>query len=224
MTIAVERCHGSNVRPVSHRIRPIPRHDGDVTALLIAWSNGDQAALERLIPLVYNELRRIAGRYMKGERQGHTMQATALVNEAYLRLVEIKRVRWQNRTQFFAVAARSMRRILVDAARARRSHKRGGGAEMVPFDEALVVSREPMGNLVDVDDALEALTKIDERKGRVVELRYFGGLTVAETADVLKVSPETVMRDWDFAKAWMSRELGAMTVSRPDSRLTERET
>ena len=195
-----------------------------MTGLLIAWSNGDQAALERLIPLVYKELRRIAGRYMKGERQGHTIQATALVNEAYLRLVEIKRVRWQNRAQFFAVAARSMRRILVDAARARRSHKRGGGAEMVPFDEALVVSREPMGNLVDVDDALEALTKIDERKGRVVELRYFGGLTVAETADVLKVSPETVMRDWDFAKAWMSRELGAMTVSRPHSRLTERET
>ena len=187
---------------------PIPRNDADVTGLLIAWSDGDQTALERLMPLVYNELRRIAGGYMKGERPGHTIQATALVNEAYLRLVEIKRVRWQNRAQFFAVAARSMRRILVDAARARRSHKRGGGAEMVPFDEALIVSKEPIRNLVDVDDALDALTKIDERKGRVVELRFFGGLTVAETADVLKVSPETVMRDWDFAKAWMSRELG----------------
>ena len=187
---------------------PIPRNDADVTGLLIAWSDGDQTALERLMPLVYNELRRIAGGYMKGERPGHTIQATALVNEACLRLVEIKRVRWQNRAQFFAVAARSMRRILVDAARARRSHKRGGGAEMVPFDEALIVSKEPIRNLVDVDDALDALTKIDERKGRVVELRFFGGLSVAETADVLKVSPETVMRDWDFAKAWMSRELG----------------
>ena len=149
----------------------------------------------------------MAGRYMKGERQGHTIQATALVNEAYLRLVEIKRVRWQNRAQFFAVAARSMRRILVDAARARRSQKRGAGAEMVPFDEALVVSHEPADIVVEVDEALEALTNVDVRKARVVELRYFGGLTVAETAAVLKVSPETVMRDWNFAKAWMSREL-----------------
>jgi len=156
---------------------------------------------------VYDELRRIAGRYMKGERQGHTIQATALVNEAYLRLVEIKRVRWQNRAQFFGVAARSMRRILVDAARARRSQKRGAGAEMVPFDEALVVSQEPDQSVIDVDEALKALTAMDERKGQVVELRYFGGLTVSETAEVLKVSPETVMRDWDFAKAWMSREL-----------------
>ena len=182
--------------------------DADVTGLLIAWSNGDRAALERLIPLVYDELRRIAGRYMKGERPGHTIQATALVNEAYLRLVEIKRVRWQNRTQFFAVAARSMRRVLVDAARARRSQKRGGGAQMAPLDEAVAVAERPIRNVVEVDEALETLTKIDERKGRVVELRYFGGLTVAETAEVLKVSPETVMRDWDFAKAWMSRELG----------------
>jgi RNA polymerase sigma-70 factor, ECF subfamily len=189
------------------RIPLIPHNDGDVTGLLIAWSNGDQASLDRLVPLVYDELRRIAGRYMKGERQGHTIQATALVNEAYLRLVEIKRVRWQNRAQFFGVAARSMRRILVDAARARRSQKRGAGAEMVPFDEALVVSHEPDQSVIDVDEALQALTAMDERKGRVVELRYFGGLTVSETAEVLKVSPETVMRDWDFAKAWMSREL-----------------
>src|SRR5262245_56643029 len=144
---------------------------------------------------------------MHGERPGHTIQATALVNEAYLRLVEIKRVRWQNRAQFFGVAARSMRRILVEAARAKRAQKRGGGAEVVPFDEALVVSDEPPPGVLEGDEALEALTAIDDRKGRVVELRYFGGLTLAETAQVLSVSPETVMRDWDFAKAWMSREL-----------------
>jgi len=179
-----------------------------VTDLLVAWSDGDQSALERLMPLVHDELRRMAGRYMRGERPGHTLQATALVNEAYLRLIEIRRVRWQNRTQFFALAARSMRRILVDSARARRSHKRGGGAETILLDEALVISQEPDAALVALDETLEALKTLDPRKAQVVELRYFGGLTVAETAEVLKISPETVMRDWNFAKAWLSREMG----------------
>jgi RNA polymerase sigma factor (TIGR02999 family) len=160
------------------------------------------------MPLVYSELRRMAGRYMKGERTGHTLQATALVNEAYLRLIEIRRVRWQNRAQFFALAARSMRRILVDSARARRSQKRGGGAPTIVLDEALVIAEEPDAALVALDDSLEALKALDARKAHVVELRYFGGLSVAETAEVLKVSPETVMRDWDFAKAWLSREMG----------------
>jgi len=177
--------------------------------LLVAWGHGDEAALEQLMPLVYDELRRIAGRYMKGERPGHTLQATALVNEAYLRLVEIRRVQWQNRAQFFGIAARSMRRILVDAARARRSQKRGGGVHEITLDEALVVAEEPAPALVALDDALDALKALDARKERVVELRYFGGLTVAETAEVLQVSPETVMRDWDFAKAWLSREMTA---------------
>ena len=160
------------------------------------------------MPLVYAELRRMAGRYMKGERPGHTLQATALVNEAYMRLIEIKRVRWQNRAQFFGLAARSMRRILVDSARARRSEKRGGGAPTIVLDEALVIAQEPDAALVALDDALEALKALDARKAQVVELRYFGGLSVAETAEVLKVSPETVMRDWNFAKAWLSREMG----------------
>ena len=160
------------------------------------------------MPLVYTELRRMAGRYMKGERPGHTLQATALVNEAYMRMVEIRRMRWQNRAQFFALAARSMRRILVDSARARRSQKRGAGAPTIVLDEALVIADEPDAALVALDDALEALKGLDARKSQVVELRYFGGLTVAETAEVLKISPETVMRDWDFAKAWLSREMG----------------
>ena len=178
-----------------------------MTDLLIAWSDGDQSAVDRLMPLVYGELRRMAGRYMTHERPGHTLQATALVNEAYLRLIEIKRVRWQNRTQFFALAARSMRRILVDSARARRSQKRGGGVPNLELDEALVIAEEPVPALVALDEALDALKALDPRKSQVVELRYFGGLTVAETAEVLKISPETVMRDWDFAKAWLSREM-----------------
>lgn len=159
------------------------------------------------MPLVYTELRRMAGRYMHNERPGHTLQATALVNEAYMRLVEIRRVKWQNRMQFFALAARSMRRILVDSARARRSKKRGGGVVNLELDEALVIAEEPAPGLVELDEALDALKALDARKAQVVELRYFGGLTVAESAEVLKVSPETVMRDWDFAKAWLSREM-----------------
>ncbi len=160
------------------------------------------------MPVVHNELRRLARRYMAGERQGHTLQATALVNEAYLRLIQVKKVRWQNRAHFFAMSARLMRRILVDFARSKRYKKRGGGELRVTFDEGLPIVDQPSRDLVAVDEALEALAKFDERKSRVVELRFFGGLTVNETAEVLDVSPDTVMSDWSLAKAWLRRELG----------------
>lgn len=160
------------------------------------------------MPVVHNELRRLARRYMAGERQGHTLQATALVNEAYLRLIEVKKVRWQNRAHFFAMSARLMRRILVDFARSKRYKKRGGGELRVTFDEGLPIVDQPSRDLVAVDEALKALAKFDERKSRVVELRFFGGLTVNETAEVLDVSPDTVMSDWSLAKAWLRRELG----------------
>jgi RNA polymerase sigma-70 factor (ECF subfamily) len=178
-----------------------------VTGLLVAWSEGDEIALERLMPLVHDELRRLARRFMAGERQGHTLQATALVNEAYLRLIDVKKVRWQNRAHFFAMSARLMRRILVDFARSKGYKKRGGGNVRITFDEGLVIVDEPGRDLVALDEALEALANVDERKSRVVELRFFGGLTVDEAAEVLKVSAATVMRDWILAKAWLLREL-----------------
>ena len=168
---------------------------------------GDEAARERLIPLVHQELHQIARRCMAGERVGHSLQATALVNEAYVRLVDGKVVAWQDRAHFLAVSARVMRRILVDHARARHAHKRGGDGARVTFDEALVVTDEPRQDFVALDDALEALAKFDERKSRVVELRFFGGLSVEETASVLNVSPDTVMRDWRVAKAWLQGEM-----------------
>jgi RNA polymerase sigma-70 factor (ECF subfamily) len=185
----------------------IPGPPTEVTGLLLAWGQGDEAALERLIPLVHRELHQIARRCMAGERQGHSLQATALVNEAYLRLVDVQHVNWQNRAHFLAVSARLMRRILVDFARSRGYQKRGGGVERVTFDEGVAVSDEPSPNLVALDDALQALAKIDERKSRVIELRFFGGLSVEETAGVLKVSGDTVMRDWRLAKAWLLREM-----------------
>jgi RNA polymerase sigma-70 factor (ECF subfamily) len=178
----------------------------DVTGLLLAWRNGDEAALNQLIPLVHRELRRIAKRCMAGERGGHTMQATALVNEAYLRLVDVQHVEWQNRAHFLSMSARLMRRILVDFARSKRFKKRGAGAVHVTFDDGLVTA-DPAGDLVAIDDALEALEKVDSRKSRIVELRFFGGLSVQETAEVLNVSPQTVMRDWKLAKAWLSRQI-----------------
>jgi RNA polymerase sigma factor (TIGR02999 family) len=159
------------------------------------------------MPLVYDELRRLATRYMKGERTGHTLQATALVNEAYMRLIEVRQVQWQNRAHFFAMAARLMRRILVDAARARGYQKRGGGAPIVSLDEALVVPTEPGNDLVALDDALTALAAVDKRKSQVVEMRYFGGLSLDETAEALDVSRDTVKRDWKMAKLWLLREL-----------------
>jgi len=180
---------------------------GEVTGLLLAWGQGDAGALERLIPLVHAELRRIAQRCMAGERPGHSLQATALVNEAYVRLVDAQHVNWQNRAHFLAMSARLMRRVLVDMARSKLYQKRGGGALKVTFTDALAVAVEPGLDLVALDDALEALQKFDERKHQVVELRFFGGLSVEETASVLKLSSETVMRDWKLAKAWLLREL-----------------
>ena len=179
----------------------------EITQLLRAWSDGDPDALEKLMPVVYGELHRLAHRYMAYERTGHTLQASALVNEAYVRLADVKRMNWQNRAQFFAVSARLMRRILVDFARRHRCSKRGGEAEVVSLEEALVVSNERGQDLVALDEALNALAAIDSRRSRVVELRFFGGLSVEETAVVLKVSPETVMHDWKVAEAWLMREL-----------------
>jgi RNA polymerase sigma-70 factor (ECF subfamily) len=185
----------------------IPANPTRVTGLLLKWGRGDEGALERLIPLVHRELHGIARRCMARERAGHSLQATVLVNEAYLRLVEAQDVKWQDRAHFLAVAARVMRRILVDHARARRAQKRGGPATRVTFDEALVVTSEPRQDFVALDDALKELAAFDERKSRVIELRFFGGLSVEETALVLKVSPATVMGDWRLAKAWLQREM-----------------
>ena len=179
---------------------PAPK---EVTQLLIAWSNGEEDALEKLVPLIYDELRRIARRYMKREPAGHTLQTTALVNEAYLRLIEQKGMKWQNRAHFFAISAQLMRRILVSMARARHANKRGGEARQVSLDEALVISEERAAELVALDEAMNELAALDPRRSRVVELRHFGGLSVEETAEVLNISPETVMRDWKRAKAWL---------------------
>ena len=180
-----------------------------VTQLLIDWSNGDENALRQLIPLVHEELRRVARRHMAHERAEHTLQATALVNEAYMRLVDVRQVKWQNRAHFFAMSARLMRRILVDFARSRRYQKRGGGAQQVSLQESMVVSPEPGPDLVRLDEALTALAAVDARKAQVVEMRFFGGLSVEETAEALHVSRDTVIRDWKVAKAWLLRELKA---------------
>jgi RNA polymerase sigma factor (TIGR02999 family) len=179
----------------------------NATALLQAWSNGDQAAFAVLVPIVHDELRRLARRHIRRERPGHTLQATALVNEAYLRLIDLNRIEWQNRAHFFAMAARIMRRILVDSARARRNLKRGGGAPTVSLDEAVRVLANPGHDLVALDDALQTLAAMDPRKAQVVEMRFFGGLTIEETATALHVSAETVMRDWRMAKTWLLAEL-----------------
>ena len=179
----------------------------NVTGLLLQWGEGDASALEQLLPLVYDELHRIARKHMGHENPGHSLQATALVNEAYMRLVDAQNIAWRDRTHFLAVSARIMRHILVDHARARRYQKRGGDAVRVVLDEALIVSNEPAQDLVALDDALAALAKFDDRKSRVIELRFFGGLSVEETASVLNVSADTVMRDWRLAKVWLVREL-----------------
>ena len=179
----------------------------EVTELLLAWNSGDEAALAQLMPLVYDELHRLAHRYLGGERAGHVLQTTALVNEAYLRLIDASRVQWQNRAHFFAVSAQLMRRVLVDFARARQYQKRGGGAQQVSLEEALVVSVDRGAELIALDDALTTLAAADERASKVVELRFFGGLSIEETAAVLKISPETVKRDWSWAKVWLLREL-----------------
>ena len=183
----------------------------EVTQLLMAWNDGDQSALERLIPLVHAELRRIARRYMRNERVGHTLQTSALINEAYLRLIDAQQVRWENRAHFFGIAAQLMRRVLVDFARSRSYKKRGGGALQVSLDETMVITKERGEDLVALDEALSALSELDERKGRVVEMRFFGGLSEKEIAEALTVSPETVRRDWRLAKSWLRRRLSEST-------------
>jgi RNA polymerase sigma factor (TIGR02999 family) len=185
----------------------VPPHD--VTGLLDAWANGDRSALDRLLPLVENELLRLAHRYLQRERAGHTLQTTALVNEAYLRLVSQKQTRWKSRAHFFAIAAQMMRRILIDHARKIAYAKRGGGARKVSLDEACVLADERADELVALDDALRSLARVDDRKSRVVELRYFGGLSIEETAEVLGVHPDTVTRDWRRARAFLRREIEA---------------
>jgi RNA polymerase sigma factor (TIGR02999 family) len=180
----------------------------EVTILLQAWSAGDEQALDRLTALVYADLHRVAHHYMAGERPSHTLQTTALIHEAYLRLVDVKRINWQNRSHFLAICARLMRRILIDWARKHRSQKDGGDAPHLPLEEALIVSSQPHPDLLEVDNALTRLAAVDQRKSQVVELRFFGGLSVEETAEALHVSSETVMRDWRLAKVWLLRELG----------------
>jgi RNA polymerase sigma factor (TIGR02999 family) len=179
----------------------------EITQLLLAWSEGDQAALEKLTPLVYAELRRLAKGYMIGERPGHTLQTTALINEAYMRLIDWKNVRWQGRAHFFGVAAQVMRRILVDFARARHYAKRGGAARQVSLDEAATIYEDRCAEFIALDEALKSLAEIDPRKSQVVELRFFGGLSAKETAEALRVSLRTVEREWNSARAWLYREL-----------------
>ncbi len=180
-----------------------------VSQLLVAWGDGDRAALDELMPLVYEELRRLAHKCIRRERPGHTLQTSVLVNEAYLRLVDQKNIHWQDRAHFFGIAARLMRQILVDYARQRGSAKRGGDARRVPLDEAMIVSEERAADVVALDDALKSLAEIDPRKSQIVELRFFGGLSIEEAAEVLKVSPGTIMREWTLAKAWLRREMTA---------------
>jgi len=179
----------------------------EVTQLLVDWGNGNRAALEKLMPLVYEELRRLAHHHMRRESPGHTLQTTALVNEVYFRLVDQKHIRLQNRAHFFAISAQLMRRILVDHARSHQYAKRGGGAHKVSFDEGAVVAQEQAADLIALDDALLSLAAIDERKSRIVELRFFGGLSVEETGEALKISSRTVMREWSMAKAWLYRTI-----------------
>ncbi|MGH9752174.1 MAG: sigma-70 family RNA polymerase sigma factor [Blastocatellia bacterium] len=179
----------------------------EITERLIAWGAGDRAAFDQLLPVVYQELRRIAGNYLRQENPGHTLQPTALVHEAWLRLIDQTRVNWRNRAQFFGVAAQLMRRILVDHAKTKHREKRGGDAVKLSLDDVINLSRERAADILALDDALDELTRIDGRKSRVVELRYFGGFSVEETAQILEVSPETVMRDWKMAKAWLYQQI-----------------
>jgi RNA polymerase sigma factor (TIGR02999 family) len=180
----------------------------NITHLLKEWSDGDPRALDELTPLVYEELRQQAARYLRRERPGHSLQATALINEAFLRLIDVKNVQWQSRTHFFAIAANLMRRILVDHARRRDAEKRGGAQFRLTLDDALAIAREPDVDLLAIDEALDRLAVIDEQQARVVELRFFSGLSVEETAAAMGVSPKTVKRDWSVARAWLRREIG----------------
>lgn len=180
----------------------------DVTQMLQAWRGGDHGALDELLPLVYDELRKLAASHLRNERPGHTLQPTALANEAYLRLVDQRNVQWQNRAHFFGIAAQMMRRILVDYARSRRAAKRGSDGRKVALDEAIGVPAPPPGDVVALDEALKKLATLDPRQSRIVELRYFGGLTIEETAEVVGISPATIKREWSMAKAWLHQEIG----------------
>jgi RNA polymerase sigma-70 factor, ECF subfamily len=184
--------------------KPLPN---EITERLIAWSAGDRSALDQLLPVVYQELRRMAGNYLRQENQGHTLQPTALVHEAWLRLIDQARVDWRNRAQFFGLAAQMMRRILVDHAKAKHREKRGGDTVKLSLDDVINLSQERAADLLALDGALDELARVDGRKSRVVELRYFGGFSVEETAQILGVSPETVMRDWKVAKAWLYQQI-----------------
>jgi len=206
--VAADRCTPSiRAHPGTTMATMPTMASAQVTELLHAWGAGDEAALHQLVPLVESELRRLAGVYMARERSGHTLQPTALVNEAFLRLVDAHDIRWQGRAHFFGIAARLMRRVLVDHARARGFQKRGGGAHAVPLETAVLVSRAPDIALLDLDQALDGLATLDDRKARVVEMRFFGGMTVEETADALGVSVDTVKRDWRVAKLWLLNAL-----------------
>jgi len=191
-------------------MKPSPN---EVTRLLLNWNNGDRAALDQLVPLVYDELRRLAHHYMRQERDGHTLQTTALVNEAYVRLIDQHSVQWQDRAHFFAIAAKMMRRILVDYARSRRYAKRGGEARQVSFDESAIISLEKGAEMVAVDEALNDLATRDARKSKIVELRFFGGLNIEETAEVMGISPTTVQREWRSAKAWLYQAITQGTIN-----------
>jgi len=185
----------------------------EITRLLQGWNDGDEQALEKLTPVLYRELHRMAHRYMRQERPGHTLQTTALINEAYIRLIGWKNVRWQNRAHFFGVSAQLMRKILVDSARSRNYAKRGAGARVVSLDEAPAVSRDRAQDILALDRALERLAEVDPRKSQIVELRFFGGLTLEEAAEVMNVSSRTIRRDWDLAKAWLSRAMSEETTA-----------
>jgi len=192
-----------------------PSSSQDVTQLLVAWSNGDESAFQALLPLIYDELHRLARRYMQRERRTHTLQTTALVNEAYMQLVKQRESNWQGRSHFFAVSAQAMRHILVDMARGRNRQRRGGDVTRLSLDEALVFSPQRASELIALDDALTALAQFDERKSQIVEMRYFAGLTIAETAEVLRISHATVEREWERAKAWLSLELNKGAAGAP---------
>jgi RNA polymerase sigma factor (TIGR02999 family) len=185
----------------------MPSDSDSVTRLLLDWSDGNQQALEELLPLIYDELRRLAHNFLYRERPGHTLQTTALVHEAYLKLIDQKDARWQNRAHFFAIAAQAMRRILIDSARKHVAVKRGSGGEKLSLDETAIISLEPDVNLLALDEALKALAEIDPQQSRIIELRYFGGLTIEETAEVMKLSPATIKRDWTMARAWLHQAL-----------------
>lgn len=191
-----------------------PPASPEITQLLLAWGSGDKAALDALMPIVYDELRKLAKRYMRRQNPGHTLQTTALVNEAYLRLIDSSRVRWQDRTHFFAIAAQLMRRILVDFARARNSLKRGGEQIQITLDERIEAPFEKETNLVALDEALQKLAKMSRRQSQIVELRYFGGLSEEEIAETLEISTRTVRRDWSLARAWLYRELSQHTTEK----------